>query len=137
MYPKTLITLAVSGLFLSLLAGCGGNGQVRVREGSEQIGSAPTGSVFVTDQASIVHVDEIERLATMRNARKFAANTFLETRDRDGKKTAILKARDNRETGLRTADILEGNPRINDRATPVSLSEMERLQKIYRDPVEE
>jgi hypothetical protein len=137
MYPKTLITLAVSGLFLSLLAACGGNGQVRVREGSEQIGSAPTGSVFVTDQASIVHVDEIERLATMRNARKFAANTFLETRDRDGKKTAILKARDNRETGLRTADILEGNPRINDRATPVSLSEMERLQKIYRDPVEE
>ncbi len=137
MHPKTLITLAVSGLMLSLHTGCGGNGQVRVNEGSEQIGTAPTGSVFVTDQASIVHVDEIERLATMRNARMFAANTFLETKDRNGKKTGILKARENRKTGLRTADILEGDPSINDRATPVSLSEMERLQKIYRDPVDE
>ena len=137
MYPKALITLAVSGLLLSLLAGCGGSGKVRVREGSEQIGSAPTGSVFATDEATIVHVDQNERLATLRNARSFAGNSFLETRDLEGNKTAVLKTRENRESGLRTADILEGYPRINDRAAPVSFSEMERLQKIYRDPVEE
>lgn len=137
MLPRTLIALVVSTLLLSLITGCGGSGQVRVQEGSNQISSAPTGSLFTTDQATIVHVDTIERLATMRNGREFAANTFLETRDREGNMTAILKTRENRETGLRTADVLEGYPRINDRAAPVSFSEMERLQKIYRDPVEE
>lgn len=134
---RTLITLAVSTLLISLITGCGGNGQVRVQEGSDQIGRASTGNVFTGNQATIVHVDTIERLATMRNGREFAANTFLETKDREGNMTAILKTRENRETGLRTADILEGYPRINDRAAPVSFSEMERLQKIYRDPVEE
>lgn len=137
MHPKALIILSINGLLLSFLCGCGGSDQVRVKEGSEQIGNAPIGSVFATDLSKIVHVDENERLATLRNARSFTGKVFLETRDREGKKTAVIKTRENRETGLRTADILEGYPRINDIATPVSFSEMERLQKIYRDPVEE
>jgi hypothetical protein len=86
---------------------------------------------------TIVHVDEFERLATLRNAKSFPAGTFLSTQDNQGNKTAILKARANRAVGLRTADILEGQPHINDIARPVSASESMRLGKIYRDPVEE
>lgn len=138
MRPTPLFSLASSTVCIALLSACsGGSGEVRVREGSEQIGSAPTGSVYVTSQASVVHVDENERLATLRNARSYAPGSFLETKDRDGNKTAVLKTRANREIGLRTADIVEGEPRINDLASPVSSSEAARLQKIYRDPVEE
>lgn len=137
MRHNALLLLALSALSLALLSGCGGRRGVRVTEGSQQIGSAPTGSLFATDEATLVHVDDFERLATLRNARGFAEGTFLETHDKQGNKTGTLKARANRETGLRTADILEGAPRINDLATPVSASESARLGKIYRDPVEE
>ncbi len=137
MRHKALPLLAVSALLLSLLSGCGGPSGVRVTEGDQQIGSAPTGSVFLTDQATIVHVDDFERLATLRNARSYAGGTFLVCKDSDGQKSATLKTRENRESGLRTADIIEGMPKINDRATPVSASESARLGKIYRDPVEE
>lgn len=131
---KALTLLALGAVFLTLLSGCGGPNGVRVTEGDQQIGSAPTGSVFMTDQATVVHVNEFDRLATLRNARKFAVGTFLVTRDRDGNESATLKTRENRPTGLGTADIVEGLPKINDHAEPVSASESTRLGKIYRDP---
>ncbi|WPJ98018.1 hypothetical protein SH580_09920 [Coraliomargarita algicola] len=136
MRHKSLLLLALAAGSLSLLSGCGGHNGVRVTEGDQQIGTAQTGTVIAVDSATVVHVNEFERLATLRNAREFAEGTFLETRDRQGTKTATLKTRSHRE-GLRTADILEGLPDINDRAEPVSASESARLEKIYRDPVDE
>jgi hypothetical protein len=133
MHHKTLILLALSAFSLSLLSGCGGPRGVRVTEGDQPIGSAPTGSLFATNQSTIVHVNEFDRLATIRNARQFTAGTFLETRDRQGNKSATLKTRENRATGLGTADIVEGLPQINDRATAVSAAESARLEKIYPD----
>lgn len=130
-----LFLLALSAL--ALLSGCGGRKGVRVTEGDQQIGAAPIGSLFVTDQATVVHVNEFDRLATLRNARKFGTGSFLETRDADGNKTATLKTRENRETGLGTADIVEGMPQINNRATQVSTAQSARLEKIYRDLDEE
>jgi hypothetical protein len=126
--------LAVS---LSLLSGCGGSRSVRVIEGDQQIRSALTGSVYATDQATIVHVNKFDRLAPLRNARSFPTSTFLETRDTEGNKSAILKTRGNRPAGLGTADIIEGLPKINDRASPVNAAESVRLGKIYRDLDEE
>tara|TARA_B100001248_G_scaffold197951_1_gene152421 strand:- start:554 stop:880 length:327 start_codon:yes stop_codon:yes gene_type:complete len=108
-----------------------------VIEGDQKIRSALTGSVYATDQAIIVHVNEFDRLATLRNARSYSASTFLETRDSEGKKSALLKTRENRPTGLGTADIVEGLPKINDRASPVNAAESVRLGKIYRDLDEE
>lgn len=137
MHQKNSFLLALGAIALSLLSGCGGSGQVKVTEGDQQIGAAPTGSTFVTHHAVIVHVDSFERLATLRNARGLEAHAFLQTMDSAGNKTATLKARDNRTTGLRTADILEGSPKINDHAVPVSAAESARLGKIYRDPAAE
>jgi hypothetical protein len=137
MLQATTPILVISALLLCLLSGCGGSSGIRVTEGDQQIGAAPTGSLFYTTDATIVHVDESERLATLRNARSFAEYTFLETRNIEGIKSATLKTRPSRDSGLRTADILEGMPKINDRATPVGADESVRLSKIYRDPVEE
>ncbi|MGZ0657384.1 hypothetical protein ACWPKO_02960 [Coraliomargarita sp. W4R53] len=136
MRHKSLLLLALGAATLSLLSGCGGPRGIRITEGDQQIGTARTGTVIMTQSATVVHVNEFERLATLRNARDLTDGAFLETRDSQGKKTATLKTRDHRE-GLRTADILEGLPDINDHATPVSASESDRLAKIYRDPVAE
>ena len=130
---KSLLSFVLLAVSLSLLGGCSGSRSVRVIEGDEQIRSALTGSVYSTEQAIIVHVNEFDRLATLRNARIFPAFTFLETRDSEGNKSAILKTRGNRPAGLGTADIVEGLPKINDHATPVNAAESVRLGKIYRD----
>ena len=134
---KTLLFCVLLAVSLSLLSGCGGSRSVRVTEGDQQIRSALTGSLYATDQATIVHVNKFDRLATLRNARSFPASTFLETRDTEGNKSAILKTRGNRPAGLGTADIIEGLPKINDRASPVNAAESVRLGKIYRDLDEE
>ena len=134
---KSLLSFVLLAVSLSLLGGCSGSRSVRVIEGDQQIRSALTGSVYSTEQAIIVHVNEFDRLATLRNARIFPAFTFLETRDSEGNKSAILKTRGNRPAGLGTADIVEGLPKINDHATPVNAAESVRLGKIYRDLDEE
>ena len=134
---KSLLYFVLLAVSLSLLGGCSGSRSVRVIEGDQQIRSALTGSVYSTEQAIIVHVNEFDRLATLRNARIFPAFTFLQTRDSEGNKSAILKTRGNRPAGLGTADIVEGLPKINDHATPVNAAESVRLRKIYRDLDEE
>jgi len=136
-HHQVLTLLALAAVSLSLLSGCGGHRGVRITEGNQPVNATPTAYAFTADQATIVHVNDFDRLATMRNARSFAGGTFLETRDSQGNVTATLKTRDNRPTGLGTADILEGEPHINDRATTVSTSESTRLGKIYRDPAAE
>ena len=132
-----LLSSALVVISLFLLGGCSSPSSVRVIEGDQKIRSALTGSVYATDQAIIVHVNEFDRLATLRNARSYSASTFLETRDSEGKKSALLKTRENRPAGLGTADIVEGLPKINDRASPVNAAEGVRLGKIYRDLDEE
>jgi len=134
---KSIPSFALLAVSLSLFSGCGGSRSVHVTEGDQQIRSALTGSLYATDQATIVHVNNFDRLATLRNARIFPESTFLEARDNEGNKSAILKTRGNRPTGLGTADIVEGLPKINDRASPVNATESVRLGKIYRDLDEE
>ena len=130
---KTLISFFLAAVLLLMFGGCGGSRSVRVIKGDQQIRSALTGSVYATNQAVIVHVNKFDRLATLRNARKFSAFTFLETRDSEGNKSAILKTLGNRPVGLGTADIVEGLPKINDRASPANATESVRLGTIYRD----
>lgn len=118
-----------------MLSACGGRKGVRVTEGTETIGSAPAGTLFATQEASIVHVDLSGRVATVRNGGKFKTGAFLIVKDNvDGEQTGLLKARAKRPTGLRTADVLEGEPTINDLVTRASAAESERLSKIYREP---
>ena len=73
-----------------------------------------------------------ERIATIRNGNGLPSG-FLVAKNRKGEQTAALKARPARAEGLRTADILEGEPRINNIISAASASESARLAKIYRD----
>lgn len=134
---KVISILAAGALLVSFFTACGGASGVRVTESDGPIGAAPTGRAALASDATIVHVNSRERLATMRNGNAFPASTFLKTLDRGGNETGFLKTRAQRPSGLRTADILEGSPSINNRAVPVSGSERARLEKIYRDPVDD
>lgn len=137
MYIKSFVTLAVSVLLSLSFAACS-SGRIHIREGSRQIGTPPPGTLFATDQATIVHVNEISRLATFRNANSLKGGLFFESKDAEGNKTGIFKVyEDRKEFGIKIAEILEGDPQINDAVDVVNFSELERLQEIYGDPVRE
>lgn len=125
-------SLLLGTCLLVLLSGCGGPTGVRVTQGDTQIGAARPAKETTANTSTIVHVDLFERVATIRNGNILAAG-FLIAENRSGEQTAILKARPSRPEGLRTADILEGEPAINNIITAASSSESARLAKIYRD----
>jgi hypothetical protein len=129
------ITSIFLGLLIAvLLSSCGtGSKGVRVTEGREQIGAATPGTVIVSSTSTIVHVDMFERIVTIRNGR-LLPDGFVVATNSNGAQTAILKTHPNRPVGLRTADILEGEPSINDSIAPAGSAESQRLSKIYRTP---
>ena len=110
---------------------------MRITEGTEMTGTMPSGTLYATTDASIVHVDLSGRMATLRNGQSFEAGAFLIVKNKRGKQTGVMKALPQRPSGLRTAYVLEGEPKINNIVTSASASEAERLAKIYRDPEEE
>lgn len=130
---KTRLSVILSLITALLITGCGGGtGEFRVTEGSEKIGSAPKGTIVATTSARIVHVDELERIATIRSGSSFSEGDFITTSN-GGKQTGVLKIEPVRPEALRTAYILEGEPGINDIAEAVSASESERLSQLYPD----
>ena len=135
MNPKALYTFTVLTLLLSLLLGCR-NTNMRVTKGDKQVGAAPRGTLYSTSAVTIVHVDKFERIVTLSNGQELNEFTFLEAQDSGGNKTAMLKTRANRKNGLRTADILEGAPKINDQATVLGAETSAKLRETYRDPTE-
>lgn len=127
---RYLSTLTLTGIALLAFSGCSAGSEVRLTQGNEQIGTAPTGTIIQTNSARIVHVDVNERLATIRNGGAFDAGIFLQTSNNSGK-TSLLKVEPKRPDALTTAYILEGEPFINDEAKPVSKQAQERLIKLY------
>lgn len=126
---------AFSSVLTAILTGCGGgpNG-VHITEGKQERVET---TVVAQDAAMIVHIDLFERIATIRNGVTLG-DGFLITSDFAGVETAVLKARPaSLSEHLRTADILEGNPKINHSVRPASASRSQELAKIYRDPGEE
>lgn len=114
-----------------LLTGCGGGTDIRL-ENNQSGSSADTSTPLVTGEPHLIHVDTIERVVTIRNGED--VDGFLIANDRSGKQTGVLKALPMRsKSSLRTADILEGKPRINDRVRKATATEASELAKIYRD----
>ena len=80
----------------------------------------------------LIHVDHIERSATLRNGSELEG--FLITIDGADKQTGVLKTLPLRSANsLRTADIIEGRPQINNRIRQANKEEIASLSKIYGD----
>ena len=125
-------------LLLSVLAGgCAGGGStgMRVTDSAQQTRPPEPVELLGPGVAYLVHVDDRERLVTIRNGNQLEAGYFVAVA-RDGRETAALKVLPNRSAGLRIADILEGNPSINNRVKPASPARAAKLANLYRDPGE-
>ncbi len=126
---RTLFTSLSICLLSILFHGCS------TTENSELERSAPQGSTIrqmASGEPHLIHVDHIERLATLRNGDDLEG--FLFTVDESDKQTGVLKTLPLRNgSSLLTADILEGRPEINHRIRQANEEEIASLAKIYGD----
>lgn len=119
-----------------VLSACAGNNRVRISDRPQNTGEMAADAATAGSRVSVVHVNTSSRLATLRNGNSFQKGDFLIVKNRNGEQTGILKALPKRPLGLRTADILEGEPDINNFVTLASAAETARLAQIYRDSEE-
>ena len=112
-----------------ILAGCGGPNGVRVTEGQRR----ETAPMITDKEPMIVHIDLFERIATIRNGVALG-DEFLITTNYAGVETAVLKSRTSGSSEtLLTADILEGDPKINNTVKTADSARTMELAKIYRN----
>jgi hypothetical protein len=131
LHSTFLITCA--SLLALTFTGCGGKG-VRVTEGNYNLTAPP---IVNRNAPTIVHIDLFERLATIRNGTALG-DQFLIATNYAGVETAVLKARTLRiGSPLLTADILEGDPKINNTISTADTGRSMELSKIYRNLGEE
>ena len=129
MINKT-IQLSVFALLSLILWGCGSTGNEALYPTKEKTNS--TARKLAASEPHLIHVNYIERLATLRNGESL--DGFLITTDLTGAQTGVLKTLPIRSSNRqRTADILEGRPEINNRIRPANEEEAASLSKIYRD----
>jgi len=132
LYTPILIACA-SSLALAL-TGCGGGKGTRIIEGNQNFTAPP---VVNRNAPLIVHIDLFERLATIRNGAALG-DQFLIATNYAGIETAVLKARPQRiGSPLLTADILEGDPKINNTISTADAARSVELSKVYRNLAEE
>ena len=112
-----------------IFIGCGASNGVRITEGQRR----ETAPMITDKEPMIVHIDLFERIATIRNGMALG-DEFLITSNHAGVETAVLKARPSSlsET-LLTADILEGDPKINNTVKTADSARTLELAKIYRN----
>jgi hypothetical protein len=124
----SLILITCSTLLAATFIGCRSNG-VRITEGNQAPSAAP---VIDHSVPIIVHIDLFERIATIRKGMSLG-DQFLIATNFAGEETAVLKARPLRvQSPLLTADILEGNPTINNTITAADPIRSAELSQIYR-----
>ncbi|NCG08744.1 MAG: hypothetical protein GWO81_04130 [Verrucomicrobia bacterium] len=121
-----LIFLAVYGLLTQTAC----NQYGKIPEGAEVQLATPAGPAY--KGPTVVHADMIERVATIRYGHELGEG-FLIVRDPNGEQTSLLKSLPLYPGRLRTADILEGNPKINNRVEAATQEQNEAYKKIYPD----
>lgn len=127
---KYILLLAACAASL-MLSGCGSTDTDFGGSGSR--GNTAADSSLINTAPHIVHVDLVERVATLRNGSDVKEG-FLIALDTEGKQTSVLKTLPMRSPrSLRTADVLEGKPQINNTVRAATSAEINELAKIYRD----
>lgn len=123
-----LLSLITLTSLIVAMTGCGGRKGVRITEGNQErsLSAAP---LVPNGTPMIVHVDLFARIATIRHGMTIGGE-FLITENYAGEETSILKARAN-TGGLLTADILEGEPNINNIVRAASAARSLELANIY------
>ncbi len=131
-YSRIFLRIFTTALLACSLASCGLGPQGERFENDD--GGARRANTFggIGRGPEIVHIDNGQRVVTLRANGNNLDGTFYFSVDRSGDRTGVLKLITMAPGAeLRTADILDGRPAINNRVVEAEADESARLAGLY------
>ena len=111
-----LISIKILLLTVFFLTSCSSSNSIRLKE-SANSKKDDFYNIEVAEEvegASIVHIDQMERIVTIRSKKALSKGYYITISQLDDKESSVIKLYDASYETLFIADILEGSPKISD-----------------------
>ena len=130
-----LILLNFFLITVFLLTSCNSSNSIRLK-GSSDSKKDDFSNVEIVKEiegASIVHIDQKQRIVTIRSNKVLNKGYYITISSLSEKESSVLKLYDASYESLFIADILEGSPKINDSIAQATKERSKELDKNYTE----
>ena len=130
-----LILLYFFLITVFLITSCTSSNSIRLKDSSD---SKENDVSYVEiakeiEGASIVHIDQKERIVTIRSNNDLSRGYYITISQLSKKENSVLKLYDASYESLFIADILEGSPKITDSIAQATKKRSQRLDQNYTE----
>ncbi len=130
-------TLTFFLLFTAILfTSCNSSKSIRLKDSSDSKKNSGNANLVITqkiDNASIVHIDQSQRIVTIRSNSPLETGYYITSSQYSEKENSIIKLNKVSYESLIIADILEGTPKITDIILRVSEQKSKELDAYYTE----
>ncbi len=122
-------------LTVILLTSCNSSKSVRLKDSSDSQKGDLSDLVIAKkiDNASIVHIDQTQRIVTIRSNRPLDSGYYITNSQFSDTESSVIKLYDASYQSIFIADILEGTPKITDSISKVSEERSKELDAYYTE----
>ena len=122
-------------LTVSALTSCNSSKSIRLKDSSDSQKGNLSNLVIAEkiDEASIVHIDQTQRIVTIRSNRPLSNGYYITSSQYSDKESSVIKLYDASYESIFIADILEGAPKITDTISRVSEERSKKLDVYYTE----
>ena len=118
-----------------ILTSCNSSKSIRLKDSSDSQKDNLSNLVISEkiDEASIVHIDQTQRIVTIRSNRPLSNGYYITSSQYSDKESSVIKLYDASYESIFIADILEGTPKITDSISSVSDMRGKELDAYYTE----
>ena len=122
-------------LAVILLTSCKSSKSIRLKDssGSQNVNLTSLEIAKKIDNASIVHIDETQRIITIRSYSTLNKGYYVTSSQYSDIESSVIKLYDNSYESMYIAYILEGTPRITDSISRISEERSKKLDEYYTE----
>ena len=122
---------------LAFLTSCNSSKSVRLKDSSNSsnVNINSTVDLNKINDASIVHIDQKQRVITIRSQLPLVSGYYTTHSTITQKESSVIKIFDSSDESIITGDILKGAPKMNDYIAYVTEKKAEELEKYYSNAV--
>ena len=120
-----------------LLTSCNSSKSIRLKDSSDskKANLPNSGIAKKIENASIVHIDQTQRIITIRSNRPLSKGYYITSSQFRDQESSVIKLYDASYESIFIADILEGTPKITDSISRVSDLRVKELDAYYTEAI--
>ena len=118
-----------------ILTSCNSSKSIRLKDSSDSQKGNLSNLVIAQKigEASIVHIDQTQRIVTIRSNRHLSNGYYITSSQYTDKESSVIKLYDASYESIFIADILEGTPKITDSISRASEERSKELDEYYTE----